>query len=121
MACGKFYASEGGLDQGCLRAEGPISDRQRLARAHWTLWVFFLGLQVADVVTTDYALAVPGSWEANPIMRLSQTHLGVGWWLPKVVAVGFAAAVASRTSRLWPIIFAVSYYTIIVSVNLACL
>jgi hypothetical protein len=85
------------------------------------LWVLFIGLQIADVVTTNYALAVPGNWEANPLMHLSQTHLGAVWWLPKIAAVGMAAGVAAAASRTWPILFAVSYYAIIVSANLACL
>jgi hypothetical protein len=97
------------------------SCRRTLGRTHWILWLLFFGLQIADVVTTNYALAVPGNWEANPIMQLSQTHLGAAWWLPKVAAVGFAAAMAPRRSRPWPILCAVSYYIIIVSGNLACL
>ena len=95
--------------------------RRTLARAHWILWILFIGLQIADVVTTNYALAVPGNWEANPIMQLFQTHLGAAWWLPKVGAIGLAAAVAPRTPRPWPILFLVSYYIVIVSGNLACL
>jgi hypothetical protein len=98
-----------------------IRRRKALARAHWILWILFIGLQIADVVTTNYALAVPGNWEANPIMQLFQTHLGAAWWLPKVGAIGLAAAVAPRTPRPWPILFLVSYYIIIVSGNLACL
>jgi hypothetical protein len=92
-----------------------------VARAYWILWLLFIGLQIADVVTTNYALTVPGNWEANPIMQLFQTYLGAAWWLPKVGAVGLAAAAAPRTSQLWPILFVVSYYIIIVSGNLACL
>ena len=64
---------------------------------------------------------LPGNWEANPIMNLSQTHFGVVWWLPKVAAVGFAAVVVGRAQRRWPMFFAVSYYIIIVLGNLACL
>jgi Domain of unknown function (DUF5658) len=121
MVCRNVCASERSRDQQCLRAETTVWRRQRLARAHWILWTLFIGLQIADVVTTDYALAVPGNWEANPIMHLSQSHLGAVWWLPKVAAIAIAAAVVPRTSRPWPILFAVSYYIIIVSVNLACL
>ena len=98
-----------------------LRPRQPVERAHWILWILLIGLQIADVVTTNYALTVPGNWEANPIMRLSQTHLGAAWWMPKVAAIGFAAAVAPRMSRTWPILFAVSYYLVIVSGNLACL
>ena len=92
-----------------------------LAGARSILWTLFIALQIADVVTTNYALAVPGNWEANPIMQLSQTHLGAAWWLPKVAAVGFAAVAVPDALRPWPILFAVSYYVIIVSGNLACL
>jgi Domain of unknown function (DUF5658) len=95
--------------------------RQTLVRAHWILWTLFIGLQIADVVTTNYALANPGNWEANPIMQLSQAHLGAAWWLPKVAAVGFAAVAAPQRLRPWPILFAVSYYVIVVSGNLALL
>ena len=70
---------------------------------------------------TNYALTVPGNWEANPIMRLSQAHLGAAWWMPKIVVVGFAAVLAKQMSQQWPILFAVSYYLVIVSGNLACL
>jgi len=95
--------------------------RQTLARAHRILWILFIGLQIADVVTTNYALTAPGNWEANPIMRLSQAHLGAAWWMPKIVVVGFAAVLAKQMSQQWPILFAVSYYLVIVSGNLACL
>jgi hypothetical protein len=54
-------------------------------------------------------------------MHLSQTHLGSAWWLPKVAAVGFAAFAVPQMLRPWPIVFAVSYYIMIVSVNIACL
>ena len=95
--------------------------RRVLSRAHWILWILFIGLQIADVVTTNYALTAPGNWEANPIMRLSQAHLGAAWWMPKIVVVGFAAVLAKQMSQQWPILFAVSYYLVIVSGNLACL
>jgi hypothetical protein len=95
--------------------------RKTPARNHWILWALFIGLQIGDVITTNYALAVPGNWEANPIMQFSQTQLGAAWWLPKVGAVGFAVVTVPRTLRLWPITFAVSYYIMIVSLNIACL
>jgi len=123
MNCENYCASQRAHDPRRFSRNGAsiIWRRRTLPRAHWILWILFIGLQIADVVTTNYALAVPGNWEANPIMQLSQTHLGAAWWLPKVAAVGFAAAVAPRTLRPWPILFALSYYVIIVSGNLACL
>jgi hypothetical protein len=83
--------------------------------------VLFAVLQIIDVITTNHALAIPGNWEANPLMALSQSHLGAVWWLPKVAAFAVAAIVASRIRRRWPMIFAVAYYEVIVSGNLVCL
>ena len=98
-----------------------VRRRKTLARADRILWISFIGLQIADVVTTNYALAVPGNWEANPIMRASQAYLGAAWWLPKVAAIGLGAVAVPRRLRPWPILFAVSYYIIVVSGNLALL
>jgi Domain of unknown function (DUF5658) len=84
----------------------------------WLLLVLFAGLQIADVVTTNRALAMPGVWEANPLMALLQTQLGVVWWLPKVAVVAFVCFATPVAQRPWPMIFAVSYYTVIVSINL---
>ena len=122
MDCENHWPSQRAHDSRSFRTGARfIWRRQTLARVHWILWILFIGLQIADVVTTNYALAVPGNWEANPIMQLSQTRLGAAWWLPKVAAVGFAAVAVPQTSRPWPILFAVSYYIIIVLVNIACL
>jgi len=52
---------------------------------------------------------------------LFQSHLGAVWWLPKIVAVGFSAVVLPQTLRPWPILFAVWYYVVVVSSNLAFL
>jgi hypothetical protein len=104
-----------------LNEHPTVSPGRFSRRAGWLLWILFIGLQIADVVTTDFALAVPGNWEANPIMHFSQTHLGAAWWLPKIAVVGVAAGLTARTSRTWPILLVVSYYIIIVSSNLACL
>ena len=98
-----------------------LSRSHTLARAHWILWILFIEIQIADVVTTNRALAVPGNWEANPIMQLSQTHLGAGWWFPKVAVIGFAAVAVPNSLRPWPMFFAVCYYVIIVTNNLASL
>ena len=83
--------------------------------------ILFIALQVADVVTTNYALAVPGNWEVNPLMEFAQAHLGPSWWIPKIAAAGLAAAVVLHIRRPWPIACDVSYYVLIVSGNLACL
>jgi Domain of unknown function (DUF5658) len=122
MDCENYWPSQRARDPRRFTTGARIIRcRQKLAQAHWILWILFIGLQIADVVTTNYALAVPGNWEANPIMQLSQTHLGSAWWLPKVAAVGLAAFAVPQMLRPWPIVFAVSYYIMIVSVNIACL
>jgi Domain of unknown function (DUF5658) len=90
-------------------------------RAIWVLLILFIALQVADVVTTNYALAIAGNWEVNPLMKFAQTHWGPSWWIPKLAGAGLAAGVVLHLRRPWPIACAVSYYVLIVSGNLACL
>jgi hypothetical protein len=123
MRCRKRRGAERATGQAgeivCARREWPF--RWTPARVHWPLWLLFIGLQIADVVTTNYALAIPGNWEANPIMELSQSQFGAAWWLPKVAVVGFAAVVVARACRLWPMVLTIFYYLFVVSANLACL
>ena len=88
-------------------------------RANWLLLVLFVGLQFADVVSTNYALAVPGVWESNPLMALSQTKLGAAWWLPKLAAIGLVSLTAPRSRRRWPMIFVVAISGGAVLLNLA--
>jgi Domain of unknown function (DUF5658) len=95
--------------------------RRSAARVYWSFLVIFASLQVADVITTNYALGTPGNWEANPIMQLSQAQFGVAWWIPKAGAVGFAAIVIPRLKPRWPMVFAVSYYVVLIIGNLVCL
>jgi hypothetical protein len=85
----------------------------------WLLLVLFIALEVADVVTTNQRLAVPGMREANPIMGALQRELGGAWWLPKAFAFGWVAVAAMRVGRRWPLVFAVSYCGLIVALNLA--
>jgi hypothetical protein len=89
--------------------------------AIWVLLILFIVLQVADVVSTNYALAVPGNWEVNPLMKFAQAYLGPSWWIPKIAAAALAAGVVLHIRRQWPIACAVSYYVVVVSGNLACL
>jgi Domain of unknown function (DUF5658) len=84
----------------------------------WLLLLLFVLLQVADVVTTNYALAAPGVWEANPLMALMQAQFGAAWWLPKLAAVGFACLATPLLRRRWPLLLVVAYYSIVVSVNI---
>ena len=52
-------------------------------------------------------------------MALSQAELGVAWWWPKAGAVLLCCIAAPLLRRSWPLVLAVTYYAIIVSVNLA--
>jgi Domain of unknown function (DUF5658) len=88
-------------------------------RTNWLLLILFVDLQLADVVSTNYALAVPGVWEANPLMALSQTQLGTAWWLPKLAAIGLVAAAAPRSRRRWPMIAIILISSVPVLLNLA--
>ena len=121
MSSEKFWNSVHGRPR--VRFGTVVADptRRPLPPLNWVLLIFFIALQVADVVTTNYALAVPGNWEVNPLMEFAQAHLGPSWWIPKIAAAGLAAAVVLRTRRPWPIACAVSYYVLIVSGNLTCL
>jgi len=64
--------------------------------------LFFAALQLADVVTTNHALAAATGTEGNPIMALAMTHLGEVWWLPKVAIVAFSMIAVRRIRRQWP-------------------
>lgn len=89
------------------------------ARFHWLWLILFIALQIADIITTNHALANPGSWEVNPVMQLSQARLGGAWWIPKIAAVGFAVIVPRLGSR-WPMMLVLSYYLILVIGNFLC-
>lgn len=88
------------------------------SRTYWMLLILFVGLQIADIVSTNHALAIPGVWEANPLMALSQAKLGAAWWLPKLAVVCHLCVSASFMRRRWPMIFAVSVSGLAVLGNL---
>ena len=82
--------------------------RTPTARANRLLLILFVELQLADIVSTNYALAVPGVWEANPLMAWAQANLGAVWWLPKLAVVAYLCVAATCMRRRWPMVFAVS-------------
>ena len=88
-------------------------------RTNWLLLILFVDLQLADVVSTNYALAVPGVWEANPLMALSQAKLGTAWWLPKLAAIGLISLTAPWSRRRWPMIAIILISGMPVLLNLA--
>ena len=88
-------------------------------RANRLLLMLFVELQFADILSTNSALAMPGVWEANPLMALAQAKLGAAWWLPKAAAVVLCCFAAPLSGRSWPLIAATGYYAVIVSGNFA--
>jgi hypothetical protein len=108
----------------CRRPQGDASGPRRWRRRpeirlRRLLLLLFVELQLADIMSTNSALALPGAWEANPLMALSQAKLGAAWWLPKAAAVALCCIAVPVLRRSWPLIVAVSYYAAIVSANLA--
>jgi hypothetical protein len=87
-------------------------------RTDWLLLILFVDLQLADVVSTNHALALPGVWEANPLMAISQAKLGTAWWLPKLAAIGLVSLTAPWSRRRWPMIMIVAVSAGAVLLNL---
>ena len=78
------------------------------SRTYWILLMLFVELQIADILTTNRALAIPGVWELNPLMAMSQAKFGAAWWVPKLAVAAYLCLAATFMRRRWPIIFAVS-------------
>jgi hypothetical protein len=93
--------------------------RRPTSRTCWVLLIIFVGLQVADIASTNYALTIPGVREINPLMAFAQAKLGALWWLPKLVAAGVISRAAFSLQRRWPMVFAVSVSGFPVLANLA--
>ena len=81
---------------------------QPASRIYWILLILFVELQIADILTTNHALTIPGVWELNPLMAISQAKFGAAWWVPKLTVVAYLCLAATFMRRRWPIIFAVS-------------
>jgi hypothetical protein len=96
-----------GLGVGAARA-GTTHSQWPASRTYWILLILFVELQIADILTTDRALAIPGVWELNPLMAMSQAKFGTAWWVPKLTVVAYLCLAATLMRRRWPIIFAVS-------------
>src|ERR1700730_1112146 len=121
MACAEVQRADPAGAGAMHGISGPRRRRPPLPRSYWLLVILFLGLQVGDIVTTNYALALPGVWEANPVMALYQSQLGALWWLPKGAIVAWICVAAPLTSRWWPMNSAVRPYGVLVAGNLALL
>jgi hypothetical protein len=93
--------------------------RDRRGHANLLMALLFVELQLADILSTNHALARPGVWEANPLMAFSQAKLGAAWWLPKLAVVGLVAVAAPLSRWRWPIVAMVSVSCTAVLINLA--
>jgi hypothetical protein len=121
MADAEFGSAER-TDDGWSPRNPTVTRRLRvLPRSYWLLLAIFVVLQVADVLTTNSALAIAGNWEANPIMASYQAQWGAAWWLPKAAGVGWICVAGPLVQRWWPMILAVSYSFVVVAGNLAAL
>lgn len=80
--------------------------------------LLFAALQLADVVTTNHALAAATAVEGNPIMALAITHLGTVWWLPKVAIVAFSMIAVRQIRRRWPFKVVTAILVVLVANNL---
>ena len=68
------------------------------------LLVVFILLQIADVLTTNDALARPGVREANQFILAHMHTYGDLWWLqPKLAVIGVAMVVARQVRWRWPL------------------
>jgi hypothetical protein len=76
-------------------------------------------VSAADVVSTNHALASGADIvEANPLAAASMILLGSAWWLPKAGLVLFAALIAPKIRRRWPLAAVVAIYAAVVANNL---
>jgi hypothetical protein len=105
---------------------GTAATRRRIrphpgpaSRTYWILLILFVELQIADILTTNHALALPGVWELNPLMAMSQAKLGAAWWVPKLAVVAYLCLAATLMRRRWPIVFAVSVSSLAVAGNIS--
>jgi Domain of unknown function (DUF5658) len=70
--------------------------------------MLFVAVQLADVVTTDHALAI-GALEVNPFMAWAQASLGQWWWFPKMMIACTVCAIGYKAQRLWPMVVAIGF------------
>ena len=100
----------------------PAGTRRRqwpASRTYWILLILFVELQIAGILTTNRALTIPGVWELNPLMAMSQAKFGAAWWVPKLTVAAYLCLAATLMRRRWPIIFAVSVSSLAVLGNIS--
>ena len=80
-------------------------------------------LQIADVISTNIALARPGAAETNPLVILALAYLGAFWWLPKLIilvpiALGIRAGGLRGRREQVAMLAAVALYAVVIANNL---
>jgi len=105
-----------------LRTVVADATSRPLPPLNWALLILFLALQVADVVTTNYALAVPGNWGDQSADGVRSGPFGAhpGGY-QKSQPLGSPPLWCCTSGARGPIACAVSYYVLIVWGNLTCL
>jgi hypothetical protein len=78
--------------------------------------MLFVAVELADVVTTDHALAI-GALEVNPFMAWAQASLGQWWWFPKMMIACTVCAIGYKAQRLWPMVMAIVFSAACVVIN----
>ena len=86
-------------------------------KTRWLVALIIL-LQVADVMTTNAALGLQGTWESNPIMAWGQAHLGGLWWSPKIVFITILAVMLLRFARPRPAFIVAAIWMLVIASNL---
>ena len=107
-----------GLDVAAARGGRRVC-QWSASRTYWILLILFVELQIADILTTNQALTIPGVWELNPLMAMSQAKFGAAWWVPKLAVAAYLCLAATLVRRHWPIIFAVSVSGVAVLGNIS--
>ncbi|MGY3697455.1 hypothetical protein ACVIGA_007535 [Bradyrhizobium sp. USDA 3240] len=80
-------------------------------RANWVKALLLLScllLGCADLVTTNVILDL-GMGEANPVMRLAQTWLGVWWLMPKLSLTLFMVWLLGRAKNIYNVALVVAF------------
>jgi uncharacterized protein DUF5658 len=87
--------------------------------SRFDLLVVFIILQVADILTTNDALARAGIREGNHLILAHMRNYGDLWWVqPKLAVIGIAMVVARQVRWRWPLAVVCSLYAAIVVNNL---
>jgi hypothetical protein len=90
---------------------GPASSAaSKMSWVKALLLLSYVILGCADFLTTNVILD-HGLKEANPLMSLAQTWLGVWWLIPKLGLTLFVAGLLSWSNNLYNIALVVAFYS----------